>query len=162
HIYRLRPGGLPAANRVRAFHVVTGACLLVARELFHEIGGFDENFRNGGEDTDLCFKIVARGLQVLYCPTSVLVHLEGQSRGLRDLDDPHDRFNRERLRARWPELHAPDIDDYLVLAEIEANEGRTWRQLAEVPPEVRARYADPAHARAGRHPFRLELGSGRH
>jgi ADP-heptose:LPS heptosyltransferase/GT2 family glycosyltransferase/predicted SAM-dependent methyltransferase len=162
HLYRCLPGNLPAANRVRAFRAVTGACLLVGRDLFRELGGFDEGFRNGGEDTDLCFKVVARGLQVLYCPTSVLVHLEGQSRGLRDLADPDDRFNRERLRARFPELHTPDLDDYLLLAEIEANEGRTWRRLADVPPELRARHADPLHARAGRYPFRLELGSGRH
>src|SRR5207247_1924882 len=119
-------------------------------------------FHNGGEDTDLCFKVLARGRQVLYCPTSVLYHLEGRSRGLRDLDDPHDRFNRERLRERWPQLHTPDLPDYLLLAEIEANEHATWRRLADVPEEVRARYADPLHAQVGRYPFRVELGSGRH
>jgi ADP-heptose:LPS heptosyltransferase/predicted SAM-dependent methyltransferase/glycosyltransferase involved in cell wall biosynthesis len=162
HIYRHLPGTLPGANRVRAFPAVTGACLLIARELFTELGGFDEEFRNGGEDTDLCFKVRARGLEVLYCPTSVLYHLEGQSRGLRDLDDPHDRYNRRRLRERWPQFHTPDLADYLRLAEIEANERRSWRRLGEVPEEIRACYADPLHAQVGRYPFRIELGSGRH
>jgi hypothetical protein len=36
---------------------VTGACLLISNEDFTKLGGFDENFVNGGEDIDLCFRL---------------------------------------------------------------------------------------------------------
>src|SRR5687768_7259087 len=40
---------------------VTGACLLIERALWQQLGGFDEAYVNGGEDIDLCFRARASG-----------------------------------------------------------------------------------------------------
>jgi len=80
HIYAGFPADHPAVNRSRRFQVVTGACMLVRRSPFDEIGGFDTAFRNGYEDVDLCLRLSERGFEAHYCHESVLVHLESVSR----------------------------------------------------------------------------------
>jgi len=60
---------------------VTGACLLIRRELCHELGGFDEAFVNGNEDVDLCFRAREKGIRVVYTPESVLYHHESVTPG---------------------------------------------------------------------------------
>ncbi len=162
HLYRLLPGSLPAANRARRFRALTGACLLIRRDEFFQVGGFDEAYRNGGEDTDLCLRIHTEGRGVFYCPESVVYHDEGQSRGLRSVHDPNDVYNRARLAERWAEQLSPDIEAYCLLGEIEQCEGRTWYWLADVQSDVLAKYQDPDLRRVGRYPFKCEIGSGMH
>lgn len=99
HAYRTMPHDHPAVNKRREFRVVTGACMLVRRELFDAIGGFDEAFRNGFEDVDFCLKAGDRGHRVVYQPKSVVFHLESQSPG-RKL---HDHHNSRLFQARWGE-----------------------------------------------------------
>lgn len=97
HLYRGCPADAPAVNRRREFQSVTGACMLVRREVFEEVGGFDEGYRNGFEDVDLCLKIKERGGRVVYQPKSVLYHLESRTPGRKD----HDAENSRLLLARW-------------------------------------------------------------
>ncbi len=54
----------------------TAACLLVAREAFEEVGGFDESYVFGWEDVDLCMKLRLHGGQILMSPAAVLFHEE--------------------------------------------------------------------------------------
>jgi GT2 family glycosyltransferase len=61
---------------------VTAACMLVRREVFEEVGGFNEkalavNFN----DVDLCLRMRARGWRILWTPYADLVHHESVSRG---------------------------------------------------------------------------------
>jgi N-acetylglucosaminyl-diphospho-decaprenol L-rhamnosyltransferase len=57
-----------------------GACLAVRRELWASLGGFDETFFPVWfEDVDLCRRIRARGLRILYCPNSIFLHSGGHS-----------------------------------------------------------------------------------
>ncbi len=152
HIYRHRPGSFAAANRPRYYRALTGACLLIERDLFLRLGEFETIYHGTGgcEDTDLCFKVLEYGRMPAYCPASVVYHHEGVTRGVREEDHPEDMHNRALLRRRWSKYIAPDISDYRLLAEIEAAEGRTWHWLAEVPPGIVARYdAVPAtHCRS--------------
>ncbi|MFC2067693.1 glycosyltransferase [Chloroflexota bacterium] len=68
----------PEYNYVREIDYCSGACLLVKRELFKNIGGFDERLKPGYyEDTDLCFSLRNLGYKVIYQPKSVVVHFEG-------------------------------------------------------------------------------------
>ncbi|MGE3977471.1 MAG: glycosyltransferase [Nitrospira sp.] len=97
HIYRGFPGDTPAVNQRREYQVVTAACLLIRQSLFMELGGFDEGFRNGFEDVDLCLKASERGAHVVYQPRSVLYHLESQTPGRKQ----HDQTNATRLHERW-------------------------------------------------------------
>lgn len=58
---------------------VSGACILVRREAFEEIGGFDEGFFLYCEDTDLCLRLQQAGHEVRYQPESELIHVGGAS-----------------------------------------------------------------------------------
>ncbi|MHB8872556.1 MAG: rhamnosyltransferase WsaF family glycosyltransferase [Myxococcaceae bacterium] len=69
------------AGWTRNFLAVTGACLMVRRKLFEEVGGCDESFEVCGSDVDLCLRLIARGKRVLYTPNAKLVHHESASRG---------------------------------------------------------------------------------
>jgi GT2 family glycosyltransferase len=75
--------GLPASALpgVRAVPAVTGACLLIRRRLFAELGGFDERLPVTYGDVDLCRRAAGRGLLVLVTPHARLIHYEGLSRG---------------------------------------------------------------------------------
>jgi N-acetylglucosaminyl-diphospho-decaprenol L-rhamnosyltransferase len=57
----------------------SGACLLVRREVLERLGGFDDRFFMYWEDTDLCRRIRALGLEVRYEPAVTLVHAGGAS-----------------------------------------------------------------------------------
>lgn len=85
---------------------ISAAALLVPRDIFMAVGGFDLAYEPAYyEDTDLCLKIQALGHKVLYCPDARVVHIEGSSANgdaaatarrtaLGDL-------NRDKFTARW-------------------------------------------------------------
>ncbi len=58
---------------------VTGACLMIRRDLFTQLGGFDENFFMHFEDKDLCKRVREAGFKVIYYPNTSLIHLLGGS-----------------------------------------------------------------------------------
>jgi GT2 family glycosyltransferase len=141
HIYRHVPSGFPPANRPRYYRAITGACMMLERDFFLALGGFDIRYhKNGGcEDTDLCFKVLERGRKVAYCPSSVVYHHEAVTRGMRDESHPEEVYNRRLLRQRWEKYLTSDIGDYEVLAEIEAEEGKCWHWLYDVPTNLVAK-----------------------
>jgi GT2 family glycosyltransferase/thioredoxin-like negative regulator of GroEL/2-polyprenyl-3-methyl-5-hydroxy-6-metoxy-1,4-benzoquinol methylase len=112
HIFKGAPGDLHAANVRREFQVVTAACFLVRRKDFEGVGGFDEGFRNGFEDVDLCLKIRERGRKVIYQPKSTLYHLEHQTPGRKDPET--ERHNGNLLMSRWTSKIVVDEDLYTV------------------------------------------------
>lgn len=97
HMYRRAAPDVPAVNVRREFQAVAGACLLIRRALFEEVGGFDEGFQNGFEDVDLCLKVSEKGYRIVYQPRSVFDHLESHMPG-RTLQD---ESNAQRLQERW-------------------------------------------------------------
>ncbi len=110
HLYRGYPSDFPPANKPRDFQVVTGACMLVKKDIFFSIGGFDEAYVNGCEDIDLCFKIREEGKRVFYNPRSVLTHFEGKTEGRQNkMDD-----NAKILFERWGGRVKPDYERYLM------------------------------------------------
>jgi GT2 family glycosyltransferase len=58
---------------------VSGACMLVRRTAFEEVGGFDPRYFLYWEDADLCRRLRGRGYQVRYVPAATAVHRVGQS-----------------------------------------------------------------------------------
>jgi GT2 family glycosyltransferase len=54
--------------------------MLVRRDVFETLGGFDERLRIGGNDVDLCIRIRKAGYQVVYNPHAILYHHEGLTR----------------------------------------------------------------------------------
>jgi GT2 family glycosyltransferase len=58
---------------------VSGACMLVRREAFESVGGFDEGYWMYWEDADLCRRLVDRGWEVHFEPSAVAHHATGAS-----------------------------------------------------------------------------------
>ena len=72
----------PRFNYPRAVDYGSAAALMVTRQLWEQLGGFDENFAPAYyEDTDLCFAIRSLGHRVMYQPLAVVTHYEGVSHG---------------------------------------------------------------------------------
>ncbi|MBN1483088.1 MAG: glycosyltransferase family 2 protein [Chloroflexia bacterium] len=66
-------------NSARPVDWVTGACLLVRRKTYEQIGGLDEGYFMFLEDVDWCQKAWRAGWQVFYTPAAEIVHLKGHS-----------------------------------------------------------------------------------
>jgi O-antigen biosynthesis protein len=89
----------------------SGACLLLRRQLFERVGGFDEDFAPGFyEDTDLCFTLRSKGYVVLYEPDARVVHVGGATFGTAQAAGLATRFvksgqelNRLVFQAKWAE-----------------------------------------------------------
>lgn len=65
--------------------VIGGACLVLKRKVFEKIGGFDERFFMYFEESDLCIRIAALGLRVVYSPGAKITHLVGRSMTNKDM-----------------------------------------------------------------------------
>jgi GT2 family glycosyltransferase len=68
-----------SGQRSVAVDWVSGACMLVRREAFAAVGGFDERYFLYWEDADLCRRLRGRGFQVRYVPGATAVHRVGRS-----------------------------------------------------------------------------------
>lgn len=66
---------------VQSVPAVTAACLLIRRDLFDAVGGFDESLPLTLNDVDLCRRVRDRGKLVVVTPNARLLHYEGLSRG---------------------------------------------------------------------------------
>ncbi|MBY6266408.1 glycosyltransferase (plasmid) [Azospirillum sp. 412522] len=66
------PGYFFSTAGQRNYLAVSGACLLVRRDHFLEVGGFDETLAPALADADLCLKLVSRGLRIVYTPQARL------------------------------------------------------------------------------------------
>ena len=95
-------GRLCYAQNVTA---VTGACLLVKKSLYDEVGGLDEGFAVSLNDVDFCLKLRHKGLLNVWTPFAELYHFESISRGLDDNGEKAQRYNKEseRFREIWKE-----------------------------------------------------------
>ena len=68
-----------AAVEIRTVDWVSGACFLVRRSAFEQVGGFDESYFMYAEDVDLCWRLGHAGWRVMYAPTAEVTHVQGQS-----------------------------------------------------------------------------------
>lgn len=82
---------------------VTGACLMVKRSVWNELGGLDEKFAVAFNDVDFCLRIRDAGYLIVFTPYAELYHYESKSRGYENTQAKQVRFARERqlLRERW-------------------------------------------------------------
>lgn len=83
---------------------VTAACLMIRKDLFDRLGGFNEDdFAVTVNDVDLCLRARERGRRVIYAAQATLIHKEGQSR--RRDDRPEERERRQRELAAFYQRH---------------------------------------------------------
>jgi len=79
---RFEPRDAPAFGYRRETDYVSGASLMIRRDTFQRIGGFDMRYAPAYyEDTDLAFSVRRLGLRVYYEPASTVIHFEGISAG---------------------------------------------------------------------------------
>lgn len=94
----------PEYNYVKEVDYISGASIMIRRELWERIGGFDERYEPAYfEDSDLAFEVRKLGFKVVYQPASVVVHFEGVSHG-RELNSGIKSFqvkNRSKFIAKW-------------------------------------------------------------
>jgi len=93
-------GNVVGLNNVSA---VTGACLMCRREVFEQVGGFDDTLMVAYNDVDLCLKMLEKGYRNIYLPHVVLYHHESKSRGYEDSPEKKARLERESriIESRW-------------------------------------------------------------
>jgi O-antigen biosynthesis protein len=97
---RTAESGSPSlAELVREVSAVTGACMMMRREVFERVNGFDEGLPVIFNDVDLCLRIRQNGYTVLYTPHARLYHYEGSSRGRRNPNE-----DRQIFQERWAQL----------------------------------------------------------
>ena len=73
---RTLPDITTSCRQIDNFSAVTAACLMMRRDVFEEIGGFDEELAVAFNDVDLCLRIRERGYRVVYVPHALLYHFE--------------------------------------------------------------------------------------
>lgn len=85
---------------------VTGACLLVRKQWFDELGGLEESFAVALNDVDFCLRLREKGLLNVFTPFAELYHFESKSRGLDDGDEKARRYAQEaeHFRRKWKEV----------------------------------------------------------
>jgi GT2 family glycosyltransferase len=109
HPFRGLKADYPPANVLREVNAVTGACMLVRRKCWDDVGGFDPNYSFGQfEDVSFCWHAREKGWRIFVQPRAVLFHYEHGS-GVKEVQIGHDK-NRELLLAEWGHLGS---DEYL-------------------------------------------------
>ncbi len=110
HSHRLLWGGTLGYEgcvvNVRNYLAVTGACMMVRRKLFLDMGGFDEQFDPAYQDVDFGIRLYdEKGLFNVYTPYAQLTHYESvtrfDSKNKEKLEK--DTVNAEKLRKKWPQ-----------------------------------------------------------
>jgi O-antigen biosynthesis protein len=86
------------SDAVRNCSGVTGACMMVPRAVFEQVGGFDPELRVAFNDIDLCLRMREQGYRIVYTPHAVLTHVESASRGD---GDSYPETDRVRFESRW-------------------------------------------------------------
>jgi GT2 family glycosyltransferase len=66
-------------NEVQAVEVLQGACQLIRRSAYHEVGGLDNDYFMFGEDVDLSYKLLRAGHLNVYLPEVTVPHYKGRS-----------------------------------------------------------------------------------
>ncbi len=93
-------------NLVQNYSAVTGACLLVRREIYEQVGGLNEHALSVAyNDVDFCLRVRKAGYRNLWTPHAELYHHESVSRGEDDTPEKKARFAKEvaYMRTTWAE-----------------------------------------------------------
>lgn len=104
----------PEFNYVKEADYISGAALMIRRDIWKELGGFDELFAPAYcEDADICFSVRKLGYKVVYQPLSVVMHFEGISNG-RDLNSGVKQYqveNMKKFAEKWKDELVDHFDN---------------------------------------------------
>ncbi len=91
----------------------TAACLMIKASAFDGVGGYDENLAVSFNDVDICLKLRAENLLVVFNPVAEAYHFESVSRGYDKKGAKKERMEREKqiLRDKWPVYFSEEDGD---------------------------------------------------
>jgi glycosyltransferase involved in cell wall biosynthesis len=108
HIHRHLPKGncgyFGRAQLIQTLSVITAACMVVKKSIYHKVGGLDEsNLKVAFNDIDFCLRVRDAGYRNIWTPYAELYHHESASRGFDDTSDKQMRFRDEvcYMQKRW-------------------------------------------------------------
>lgn len=107
--YRVSSNNLGYMGRlcyVQDMTAVTGACLMVKKKIYEELGGLDESFAVSLNDVDFCLRIREAGYLNVFTPFAELYHYESASRGSDTEGERAERYNEEseHFRRKWQKI----------------------------------------------------------
>ena len=154
----------PEYNYVKEVDYISGASICIRRELWEEIGGFDERFVPAYcEDSDLAFEVRRHGYKVVYQPLSVVVHFEGVSNGtdVASGQKAYQVVNQRKFCEKWQQIltqdHYPNGENVFLARE----RGRNEKELLMVDHYV-PQYDKDAGSRTVFQYLKLFAESGYH
>jgi GT2 family glycosyltransferase len=89
------------ADTIRDCSAVSAACMLVRKNLFDRLNGFDKSFRVSYQDVDFCLRAGEAGYRTVYTPFAQLYHHESASTGMRT-NENEERLFVERWKEKYP------------------------------------------------------------
>lgn len=100
---RSAAGYLGRLGVIQNVSAVTGACAMLRKSVFNEVGCFDENYPLAFNDVDLCLKIRQQGYRIVWTPFAELHHHESKTRGVEDTSEKQERFRKEidYFKKKW-------------------------------------------------------------
>lgn len=100
------PGYFGRLKVVQNLSAVTGACLVVRRQIYSEVGGLEEALGVAFNDVDFCLKVREAGYRNVWTPFAELYHHESVSRGYEDTRARRARFAKEisYMKEKWGEV----------------------------------------------------------
>lgn len=84
-------------NQTYEVDAVSGSFMMIRKEVYEKIGGFDEQFFMYGEDLDLCYRVQQAGYKVFYIHDTQVIHYKGESTKRSNLDETKLFYNAMHL-----------------------------------------------------------------
>jgi len=100
-------GYVGRASLIQSFSAVTSACLVIRKEVFEKVGGFNEtDLQIAFNDVDFCLRVREAGYRNIWTPYAELYHHESATRGFEDTPEKKARFSKEAeyMKQRWGDL----------------------------------------------------------
>ena len=111
HAHRFLPrdheGYCGRASLIQSFSAATGACLVVRKSLYEQIGGLNEiELQVACNDVDFCLRLREAGYRTIWTPYAELYHHESATRGFDDTPEKQARSAKEvaYMQKRWGDL----------------------------------------------------------
>ena len=103
YISKYKNGYFNRAVLHQSFSAVTGACLLIRKNIWEQVQGLDEEFCIAFNDVDFCLRVRDAGYRNVWTPYAEMIHHESLSRGKEDNPEKIARFQSEiqRMQQRW-------------------------------------------------------------
>jgi GT2 family glycosyltransferase len=137
---RFQSGYFARAHLAQDLSAVTAACALVRREIYLQLGGFDENLAVTFNDVDFCLRLREAGYRIVWTPYAELIHHESVSRGFDDTAPKQIRFLAEvgYMKTKWAHMLQRDpfynpnlsLDENLFSLAFPPRTGKPWQNVA--------------------------------